>query len=349
MANKDFLVSVANAIIRDPNTGAGIAYGTANIDSALTISTQATEVRGGINNPLLFTYIHDRKVDVKITQATFDTNILALNAGTSVLNGAVSVVGTDCLVLSASGSGTLTNSPLGSVEVFLSNGTVQTVTPVGSVITVSGGANDRVTAIYDYTATADQITIETTKPPSVVDLTLKAEVRDDTNTIVNYLQISIPRFQINGNYTLSLAANGVSNQALEGTSLSVASSDCNTGEYYAKATWIPATNTAPSIYALALYPDLTFSVAAGLPKSKQLHLDGLRGGLYSNVDLTTSASYAVTSGSTTLAAYVNVGAHTGLVTAGSSVGVGWTGTITASYIDATAGLLHDYITFTITA
>ncbi len=348
MTNR-FLVSVADAIIRDPDTLEAIAYGTANIDSALTMSTQQTEVRGGKDNPLLFTYIHDRKLDVKITQATFDTNILALNAGTSVLNGAVTAVKTDCIELSSSASGVLAETPLGDVSVFLPNDTIQKVTPTGSNITVSGGASLKVTAVYEYTVTADQITIETTKPPSVVDLTLVAEQRDNTGAVINYLQINIPRFQVNGNYTLSLAANGVSNQALEGSALATTSSDCTSGEYYAKATWVPATDSNPSVFALAASPaNLTFSVAA-LPQSKQITLYGLRGGLYSNVDITTSASFAVTSGSTTLAAYYNVGAHTGLVTAGSSVGVGWMATITASYTDATAGLLHDTVTIIATA
>jgi hypothetical protein len=57
----------------------------------------------------------------------------------------------------------------------------------------------------------------------------------------------------------------------------------------------------------------------------------------------------VTSGSTTLAANYNVGLHTGLVTAGSAVSAGWNAVVTASYVDATHGLLHDTIVITATA
>lgn len=349
MADKTFLVSVAKAVMRDPNSGAGLGYGNANIDSALTMTTEEAEVRGGINNPILYVYKHSRKVAVNITDATFSKNILSFNSGTNIYNGSVTAVATDCLALSSSGSATLANTPTSSnVEIFFEDGTIQTVIPVGNTITVSGGANLKVTAIYDYSVTADRITIETQTPPSVIDLTLIAEVRDDTNTLTDYLQIRVPRFQVSGNYNLALTANGVSSQALEGTALEVASTDCGSS-YYAEAIWIPVSTVAPSVYTLALMPDLTFSIGAGLPASKQLVLNGLRGGNYTPINLTTSASYAVTSGSTTLPAYVNVGLHTGLVTAGSSVGVGWTGIITASYIDATHGLLHDYITYTITA
>jgi hypothetical protein len=342
MANNKFLVSVADAILRDPNTLAAIAFGNANIDSALTITTQATEVRGGIGNPLLYVYLHDRKVDVKITQATFDKNILALNAGTSVLNGTVSVVATDCLVLSASGSATLTNAPTGNVTAFLENGTVSTVVPVGSVITV-GSVSQKITAVYAYNTTADRITVETTTPPSVVDLTLKAEVRDSTGVIVDYLQISIPRFQVNGNYTLAFAANGVSNQALEGSALAVASTDCTTGEYYAKVTWIPASTANISVSDIAATPSsLSFSAGGTLPSSKQITTWGIRGGLSSNVNVTTSASYAITSGCSAVGLF-SVGLHTGLVTAGSSTVSGYAGVVTVTYYDATSGSLTDHV------
>jgi|GEM_PF-2480672 len=350
MSNKEFLVSTGKAVLRDPNTKAGLGYGTFNLETALTVTTEEAVVRGGIGNPILFVYKHSRKVDAKITDTTFSPTILSLNAGTTIFNGSVTALATDCKTLSASGSATLDHTPTSdTVEVYFeADGTIQSVVPTGDTITVSGGANLKVTAFYDYTTTADRVRIETNTPPSVIDLLLIAEVRDDTGTLTNNLNIHIPRFQVSGNYTLGMTANGVSTQALEGTALEMASSDCTGNPYYADVIWIPASGGNPAVYALALTPDLTFS-AASVPANKQLTLNGLRGGNYIPADLTTSASYAVTSGSTTLAAYVNVGLHTGLVTCGSSMVAGNYGTITASYVDTTHGLLHDYITFTVTA
>lgn len=346
MADREFLVSVGKAVMRDPTTGAGLGYGTFNLETALTMSTEEAVVRGGINNPILYVYKHSKKVDVKITEATFSENILSFNAGTSIYNGSVTALATDCLVLSASGSGTLANTPTSdNVEVFFSDGTVETVTPVGSNITVSGGANLKVTAIYDYSVTADRIRIETNTPPTVVDLTLIAEVRDDTNTLTDTLEIRVPRFQVSGNYNLGLTADGVSTQSLDGTALEVASSDCTSNPYYADVIWIPSSATAPSVYAVAAYPAvLEFSVAGGLPANKQINLSGLRGGQYTPATITTSASYHVTSGSTTDVGNFNVGANTGLVTAGSSVAVGWTAVVTACYVDPTHGTLYDTVT-----
>lgn len=354
MANsKEFLVSVGKAIMRDPTTGAGLGYGKFNLESSLTMSTEEAMVRGGVNNPILYVYKHSKKVDVKITDATFSPTIMAMNAGVDVYNGPITVTGDDCLTLSSSGSGTLSQTPTSStVEVwFEQDGTIQSVTPSGANITVSGGANQKVQVFYDYTTTADRVRIETSAPPKVIDLTLLVEVRDDTNTLTDKLQIRIPRFQVSGNYNLAMGANTVSNQGLEGTALENPASDCTSDSYYADVIWVPQTSAgAASVYALASYPsELTFSVAAGLPANKQINLYGLRGVGYGNVPLTSSASYMVTSGSTTLAANYNVGLHTGLVTAGSAVSAGWNAVVTASYVDATHGLLHDTIVITATA
>jgi hypothetical protein len=348
MSNNTFLISVADAVLRDPNTMVALAYGKANIDSALTFATQETEIRGGKNNPLLYTYKHDRKISAKITQAIFTEAILALNAGTTVYNGTVTALATDCVTTSASGSATLTQTPTGGVvTVFYSNGTIASTTPTGAV--VSGlTASQLVNAVYPYSVTADRIRVETIKPPSVVWLTLLAEVRDNTGVVTYDLQIDIPRYQVSGNYTMALTANGVSNQALDGDALAVASTDCTSGEYYADITWVPRSTTTVAVSDLVLTPTTMAFSAALKPYSKQAVAWGLRGGLNSNINLTTSASFTVSSGCA-LGGLYTVGAHTGLVTAGSSVAAGYTAVISACYTDPTNGLLSDTITITTTA
>ena len=345
------LTSVGNAVIRDTTTKAALMFGKANIDSAFSMTAESTPVKGGIGNATLFTYIHDKVVDVKITDATMNMDIISLNAGTNVVNGSITALATDCVTFSASGSATLTNTPTGNVTVFIGDpATLQTVTHVGSVITVSGGANLRGDCIYEYTTTADRITVEALTPPQIVDLTLIAEERDSvTKNVVNYVHINIPNFQVSGNYTLAMTANGVSNQPLEGTAQLVKSANCTDKDYYATVTRIPVSGTGVNVNTLFLSKDTSFSVAAGLPKSIQLQALGLRGGLNGYVDVTTSASYHVTSGSTTLASYYNVGANTGLVVAGSSIAAGWTAVISACYIDSVSGTLTDSATITATA
>ena len=228
MANNQFLVSVAKAIARDPNTGAGIFLGKTNISSAFTLSMQKVEVRGGINNPLLYVYYHTRAVEIKVEDATFNKTFLGLNVGQLTTTGLVDVIETECITL-VGNVGTTTSTPLSDIAVYMNDGTIQNVTPVGKTFTVVSGGSTSVDVVYTINTTADQIAIATATPPSVVDMVLIAEVRDSTGVIVNYLQISIPRFQISGNYTLSLAANGVSNQSLDGYALAVNSTDCVSG------------------------------------------------------------------------------------------------------------------------
>lgn len=328
MAN-EFLVSVANAILRDPTTGNAIAYGKTNITSAFTLSTAQTDVRGGIGNPLLYTYIHDRNLEVKIEQATFDSAILALNAGQSVLNSTVNVTQTDCITLT-SGSGTLSQTPVGDVTVLLENGTFTTVTPSTTSIYVPGGANQKVTAIYITAKAADELTIETLTPPTVVDLTLIAEVRSNAGVITEYLQINVPRFQVSGNYTLSLSANGVSNQALDGKALAVESTDCASNEYYAKIRWIPAGSASVALSSLAAIPSIvTFSATAvaTVVGTQQLSVLGIRGGIYQNQNVTSECSFAK-SGSGGAAISVN---SAGLITCASAATAGQTALVTVTH------------------
>ena len=343
MANK-FLVSVADAILRDPNTGAGLAYGKANITSAFNMSMTATEVRGGKNNPLLYVYYHDKKLEIKIEQAIFDKSIVALNAGTSVVNGTVEVLQTDCIVLS-SGSGTLSATPTGLVTVFLPDGTIQTLSSSGS-ISVSGGGSQRVDVVYPTNVTADQLTVETTTPPTIADVTLLADVRDNTGVIVERLQIRIPRYQVSGTYALSFAANGVSNNTLDGYALSVDSTDCTSGAYFAKLTWIPVSGTSVPVSAIAAIPgNLVFSAAA-TPQSKNITALGIRGGVYANANITTSASFVI-SGSQV--GNFSVGLHTGILSSAATTTASAVCTVLVSYNDPTNGLLTDVVRVTATA
>jgi len=338
----EFLVSVADVILRNASTGAAIAYGKANVSSAFTLSMQSADVRAGINNPLIYSYYHTRELGVKIEQATFDETILALNAGAVVNAGAVNVLQTDCLTMSASGSGTVTLTPVGDVSVILADSSVQTVTPSTKDITISGGANAVVTAVYATSKSADQIVIGSTTPPSIVDLTLIAEIRaSDQTTVKKYLQINIPRFQVAGNYTLNLAANGVSNQALEGKALVSTASDCTSGDYYAKVTYIPVTSTT-SYSSIAAIPS-TIAWSKLTAYSTQISVLGIRGGVYANTNITTDCTYA-RSGSS--GSGITVGAATGLVsTSASSTPIAEVITVNVTY---PSGSLTDYVTINVT-
>jgi hypothetical protein len=333
MAN-NFLVSVADAILRNPTTLETLAIGKANINSAFNITMQNTDVRGGIGNPLLYSFYHDRMVELSIESAIFSKSILALNAGATVTNGALTCVKQEDIVLVAD-DGTLSETPLGNVSVVLPNGTIQTVTPVGTTITVSGGGAQKVTAIYTYTDTVDYVVGSTTEAPTIVDLILIAEVKDNTG-LVERLQIHVPRFQISGNYSLAMTANGVSTETLDGKALEVTSTTTDPNYYY-RVAWIPVSTASIAVSSIAITPTVLTFDTADLPKSKQANLLGIRGGTYANANITTSASWIRTSGCTTF----NIGAATGIVSACATVGIGDAALFTATYYDATSGSLTD--------
>jgi hypothetical protein len=339
MADNTFLVSVANVLALNPTTNAALFYGKANLNSAFTLSMQETPVRGGVNNPLLYKFIHDRDLAVSIESATFGKDILAINVGSSIVNGAVNVWKSECIQLSTN-AGTLTETPVGNVNVQKSDGTWVTVTPSGTTITVSGGGNTAVWAHYLYSDTVDRITIGTTTPPNTVKLVFTAEVRNQANSITEYLQIEVPYFQVDGNYELSLTADGVSTEKISGTALSVQGTQCSDGDYYAYVSWIP--NTATVAYADIFATPSVFEPAVGdLPATQQLTVYGVRGGTYANVNITSSCTYAMAAGSD---ADITVGASTGLITVAGTATEGNTGTV-----EITSGSLTDIVVVTVTA
>ena len=339
------LVSVCDVVLRDPTTGTALLYGKSNITSSFAMSMTGTEIRGGYGNPLIYTYFHDKKIEIKINQAIFGEEILALNAGTLATNGTVTVLATDGITISSSGSATLTQTPTSNVSVMMSNGSIQVVTPTGNTITgVTGANNTSVTCIYSYTTTADQISVVTAQPPSICDCTLICPVKDSDGGTPYYLQINIPRFQVQGNYTMSFAANAANSQELDGVALT--KEDAVNGNYMARAAWVPASGTTVAVYDIAANPTtLTWSVAAGLPATKQITVYGLRGGLNTNSVLTTSCSYVKTTGS----ACFSVGANTGAVVAGSATVAGYLGSVTCTYYDSTSGSLTDVVNLVVTA
>lgn len=341
MAENTFLVSVANVLALNPTTNAALFYGKANLNSSFTLSMQETPVRGGTNNSLLYTYVHDRDLEVSIESATFGKDILAINVGSSITNGSVNVWKSECIQLSTN-VGTLTETPVGNVEVQKSDGTWATITPSGTSITVSGGGDTKVWAHYQYAETVDRITIGTTTPPNTVKLIFTAEVRTQGRGLTEYLQIEVPNVQINGNYTLSLGADGVSTETITGKALSVDGTTCSDGDYYGYVSWIPVSSTVS--YSEIFATPAVFEPAVGdLPATQQLTVMGVRGGTYANTNITSSCTYAMASGSDS---DITVGASTGLISVAGTGSASDAGTVEITWTDGTT-TLKDYVVVTV--
>lgn len=339
MSNK-FIVSVANAIGRDPVTGQAIFYGKANVTSAFTLSMSETEVRGGINNSLLFTYKHTRDLAINIEQVIASKTFLALNTGSAIQNAvATRVLATECVTFPANGVVTLQHTPTYNdrtkITIMLGDGRIALPDSlVGSTITYVDGANQKLDVIYDYTDSVDMLAIEATTPPNIIDLTLIAEIRDSAKGLVEKQHIHIPQFQIDGNYELSFSADGVSQEALSGKALRVEGETCNTGDIYAYVKWVPVAGSTQTLSVLEIVTTPSSPVLA-TGGTAQLVTKALYGGIYAPVRLMTGLTYTVTpTGKFTVSAG-------GLITAGTVTGAD-SATIEITYTDG-ATTFKDYV------
>lgn len=330
MGNK-VITTVCDVLIRDPLTHAGIYRGKTSSTTAFNVAMKNTDVRGGRNNPLIMKYMHTRDLDITIDSVTTNKNIIAMNLGNDVTNGQYNVLGTDCMVLDSSGNGTLTNTPIGNVDVLLPDGTLVNVTPTVKTITVLAAAGERVEANYVYSSAVDRVAIGTTTPPKTVELYMTGEVRDSsTNNIVEYMQFYIPAFQISGNYKLDFKSDGTSTESLTGNALSVTGTDCQSGDTYGYVYWIPNTSSVYTYTAIAVTPN-TFAPTHGVASTQQLSVYGIRGTALPATNVTASATFAkVTGGATTIT--VSTG---GLISVSGTSVANDTATVTATFVNGT--------------
>lgn len=296
---KKFIVSVGEVILRNIATKEVIAIGTTAVDTSFALTATKTDVRGGVGNGILFSYVSERSFDVTITQASFNKEVLALNAGSLIQTGTIEYLYTECVELDASGEATLTKVPIGNVTAIKPDDIKVTITPVGSTITIAGGANlAPVWVTYMTSGTAESVLIGSNTPPSMVELFYTTEVRDETNAVVELMQIYVPKFQLSGNYTMTFNANGVANEAIEGTAMLSSAGGCELSGIYARIAWLDVSgSTASSFSLIAATPsDWDFSAAA-LPQTKQIEVLGIPGdGIRANINITADCTFAIESG-----------------------------------------------------
>lgn len=343
--SKYFLVSVANVLGRDPATGNGLFYGTTNASTAVNLSMSEEEIRGGINNVIQGVYYHDKTLECTIEKATFSKAFLPLNVGSNILSSNVNVLQTECLSLDGAGNGYVSKLPVGLVNVFSDEDTVMNVSASstqatdGYLISVPSMAGMQITAIYDAKETVDVLTIETTTPPKVVDLTLFIQLRDENMNLAYTLQYNIPKFQVSGNYELSLSADGVSNESLSGKALNVKSEDCATGDMYATIKWVPVAEATGGITGIII---TNGDIAATIPEENTVSFQLTAIGLYNSINnydvITDQCTWTMSPASPT-----GVTISDGELTIASTASAG-TVTVTATYGD-----FSDSIVLTVSA
>lgn len=327
MSNKNKIIAtVCDTLLRDPVTHEALYRGTTSSTTAFNLTMKNTDVRGGRNNPLIYKYMHDRDLEITIDAVTTSKQILAMNLGTDLTNGTYNVLNSEFLVLDASGNGTLSQTPIGNVDVQTADGTLVNVTPTTKTITVSGAASQKVEAMYLYSTAVDRASIETTKPPKVVELFMTGEVRDSSGNVVEHMQFYVPYFQISGAYKLDFKADGVSTESLSGNALSVDGTGATDGATYGYVSWIPNTSSAYSYLGIGCYPN-TYAPTHGVASTQQINVVGLRGSALPANNITAECTFAkVTGGATTVSV-----SNAGLISVSGTSVANDTATITASF------------------
>ena len=219
-------------------------------ESTFDFSITAEDVRGGQGNGLLGRYFHDSNMQVTLVDAMFDLQYMALSLGVNLESGGLSVkeeeltVGVDGTVTASETPVAFTGSMIGwykkPSDTEWSIGTF-----TGSKMTVSGGSqNDTYCVKYFYiNENARSITIKSQYVPAELHVVIMNDLyagdvgSQSEATRYGRLITDIPRLQMDGNQTLSLASSSAATINLTGSALAVLSGDtCEEDPYYGTMT-----------------------------------------------------------------------------------------------------------------
>lgn len=231
-----FLAGVGRATLLDGER----LVATANtlIDSSITIGLSFEELRAGAGNKLYGRYAHTSTFDLKLTDAMFSLEYLAMNTGSDV------ELGGDAMKdekLTADGTGKITLT-YNAVPMVGNTGIYAYVKKSGTdegyqryeVTGVDKATNEvnlgeamkeaEVCVRYMYhNDIASKITISANFIPKTLTCILEANLYNggscdvETSTLAGKVIIRVPRFMLNGSQELSMSASGVSNTSIEGS------------------------------------------------------------------------------------------------------------------------------------
>ena len=248
MAKQHFLAGVGRALLFKGNDLIGVAK--TLTESTFNFSITPEDVRGGQGNGLLGRYFHDSNMQVTLVDAMFDLQYMALSLGVNLESGGLSVKEEE-LTVGVDGTVTVSETPVafsGSMIGWYkkpadTEWSIGTFT--GSKMTVSGGSqNDAYCVKYFYiNENARSITIKSQYVPAELHVVIMNDLyagdvgSQSEATRYGRLITDIPRLQMDGNQTLSLASSSAATINLTGSALAVLSGDtCEEDPYYGTMT-----------------------------------------------------------------------------------------------------------------
>ncbi len=324
---KNFLVSTADFAFYVGDVLA--CTGTTNLNTSLEVTTEEQEVNAGKGNKLVYAFKYGRKLSATLEAADWKLEYLAMASGSKITEGMTDVYKLGEHVALTDGTGVLGAVPVGDVAVELPNGSFITVTPTENKIDLSSygltNEGDSVKATYRYNRTAKSITINSDTTPMCGRLILDVDKHNNKLGKVGSVQITIPSYQLNGNFNIELTPDGATSTSLEGKALAVENDCCSEGSVYAYIKEFDDTASAISVLEIAATP-ATMNLDTTDSTSAKISVIGLKGSLYAPVELDNAACEFVSDTPSTAAVD-----DAGVVTAAAS----GSARITVTYQDIT--------------
>lgn len=244
-----FLAGVGRATLLDGER----LVATANtlIDSSITIGISFEDLRRGMGNKLYGRYAHTSTFDLKLTDAMFSLEYLAMNTGSDVELGGDAMkdeklpVITNKITLSKTAVamlGTSNKKVYAYVKKSGTNESYKRYEVAGdNTITLEEGFGTEACVRYMYNnAFASKIVISANFIPKTLTCILEANLYSggscdvETSTLAGKVIIKVPRFMLNGSQELSMSASGVSNTSIEGSALASSCEGCDGDGIYAE-------------------------------------------------------------------------------------------------------------------
>lgn len=247
-----YLAGVGRALIFMGNDLIGVAKTLTN--STLNLSITATELRAGQGNALWGKYFHDSNLAITLEDAMFNLEYIAATLGVNLQSGGLSVMEEE-LTVNAGSTVTLSQTPIAFDGAMIgwykkptdTTWTVGTTsaTPTNTMTITGSQQNDVYCVKYYYqNANAKSITIPTQYVPSELHITIINDLflGDMANTPISQtkygrLITDIPRYQPDGNQTLTLTATDTAPISLTGNALAISTTNsCEEEPYYGTMT-----------------------------------------------------------------------------------------------------------------
>lgn len=283
---KNFLVSTADFAFYVGDLLA--CTGTTNLNASIEVSTEEQAINAGKGNKLVFSYKYGRQLSATLEAADWKLEYLAMASGSKITEGLTDVYKLGERVTLTNGIGEISTAPVGDVAVELPNGSIITVKPEDTIIDLTSyglaDGQETVKATYRYNRIARSIAINAETNPLCGRLVLDADRYDNQIGKIGSVQITIPSYQLNGNFNIEFTPDGVTSTSLEGKALAVEDDACADGSVYAYIKEFDDTASAISVTEIAATPG-TIHLDMDNNTSAAISVIGLKGSLYAPIEL----------------------------------------------------------------